>query len=433
LFGRNVTPNQHALAERFVLLDNLYACGEVSGDGWTWSTQGMANAYVSRNVPYSYSNRGRKFDFEGENNGYPVGGLPAKDTEGQPLASKAPFNKATPPIPDVASTGRNIWDAAREAGITLRNYGFFLYIADGTVGLSSGPDNYPVAAGLQPGGHNLKGLTDIDYRRFDLDYPDSNAPSMYFNQNGNKQNLYEKTAYGKFEMPSRFAEWNREFQLMLAKDPTGAAVPTLTLLRLPEDHTEAARGGKHTPASYIADNDYALGQIVDTVSHSPIWNSTAIVVIEDDAQSGADHVDCHRTIGLVISPYIRTHSVDHRFYNTDSMLKTIEQLLGLKPLCQYDAIADPILDWDDAPKNAEPYAAVLPDADLIAQKNPRPEELGANDPRREMALKSAKMDFVFPDHIPAREANEIIWQTVKGPRSKIPLTRGFMTDDYDSD
>src|SRR6185295_7104838 len=101
------------------------------------------------------------------------------------------------------------------------------------------------------------------------------------------------------EMPSRFAEWNREFQMILAKDPSGAGVPGLMLVRMPTDHTVAARAGKHTPRSYVADNDYGLGQIVEAVSHSPIWMSTAIVVIEDDAQSGADHVDAHRTIGFV--------------------------------------------------------------------------------------------------------------------------------------
>ena len=115
LFGREVTPNQHALAERFVLLDNLYACGEVSGDGWCWSTQGMATAYASRNVPYNYSRRGRVFDFEGTNNGYPTAGFPAKGPDGKPLATDPKFKDGAPAVPDVANTGRNIWDAVNEA------------------------------------------------------------------------------------------------------------------------------------------------------------------------------------------------------------------------------------------------------------------------------------------------------------------------------
>jgi YVTN family beta-propeller protein len=429
LFGRDITPNQHALAERFVLLDNLYACGEVSGDGWCWSTQGMADAYVARNVPYNYSNRGRKFDFEGTNNTYPTAGLPPQDEQGKPLAAHEPFSKGLPAIPDVANTGRNIWDVAKEAGVSLRNYGFFLYFSDDNAGAAGGPDNNPVATGLLPPGHDLAGTSDADFRRFDMDYPDSDAPETYFKKTGDKQCLYSMTKYGKYDMPSRFSEWNREFQIMLAKDATGGAVPALTLVRLPLDHTVAAKAGKHTPRSYIADNDCALGEIVEAVSRSPIWKETAIIVIEDDAQSGADHVDCHRTIGFVVSPWIKAHSVDHRFYNTDSMLKTTELLLGLKPLCQYDAIADPVLDWDTSASNAAPFRAILPSEQLVAETNPRVESLGSDDPRREMATKSAAMDFTHADNLPAREANEIIWQTVKGPQAKMPQPRGTTGDE----
>ncbi|HTQ39862.1 MAG TPA: hypothetical protein VMJ32_12610 [Pirellulales bacterium] len=434
LFGREVTPNQHALAERFVLLDSLYACGEVSGDGWCWSTQGMADAYVVRNVPYAYSDRGRKFDFEGENNGYPTGGVPGKDEAGQPLsAEKSPFRAGVPPVPDVANTGRNIWDAAREAGLSLRNYGFFLYFADGTVGLRGGPDNYPVSPGLQPPGHNLAGITDADFRRFDLDYPDSDAPQTVFQQSGESNALFNETTYGKYEMPSRFAEWNREFQMMLAKNPAGAAVPALTLVRLGVDHTSAASAGKHTPRSCVADNDYAVGQLVEAVSHSPIWNSTAICIIEDDAQSGADHVDCHRTTAYIASPWIKAHSVDHHFYNTDSLLKTMEFLLGLKPLSQYDAVADPILDWDASPTNAESFQAIMPSAELIAQRNPRLQDLGAFDPRREMVVASTAMDFTHADAAPAKKVNEIIWRSIKGINSPVPLPRGIPIGDDDDD
>jgi YVTN family beta-propeller protein len=431
LFGRNVTPNQHALAERFVLLDNLYACGEVSGDGWCWSTQGMANAYVIRNVPYNYSGRGRRFDFEGANNSYPTAGFPAKDEHGKPLATNPAFKDGLPAIPDVANTGRNIWDAAKDAGVALRNYGFFLYSGDGNVGLADGPDNYPDAAGLLPPGHDLDGVTDIDFRRFDLDYPDSDAPAEYFKVSGEKNCLFDTTKYGQHEMPSRFSEWNREFQLMLAKDPTGAAVPGLMLVRMPTDHTVAARAGKHTPRSYVADNDYGLGQIVEAVSHSPIWMSTAIVVIEDDAQSGADHVDAHRTTGFVISPWIRPHSVDHHFYNTDSVLKTIEILLRLKPLSQYDAVADPIMDWDTTTSNAEPYDAILPAKEFIAQRNPSPRDMTIDDSRLKMAINSAAMDFSHADAAPTRELNEIIWKTVHGADSQMPRSRGIGGDEDD--
>ena len=152
LFGEDVTPNLHALSDRFVLMDNLYACGDVSGDGWDWSTQGMVDAYVARNVPYNYGGRGRKFDFEGQNNGYVTGGYPAKDLDGKPTSHEREFKNGAAPIPDVASTDRNIWDAAEEAGISLRNYGFFYSVNTVGQGTVKGPDNYPSPPDYNPPG-----------------------------------------------------------------------------------------------------------------------------------------------------------------------------------------------------------------------------------------------------------------------------------------
>ncbi len=432
LFGRDITPNQHALAERFVLLDNLYACGEVSGDGWDWSTQGMADAYVIRNIPYNYSHRGRKFDEEGQNNAYPTGGAPGVDQNGKPWANPI-FRRENKPIPDVANTGRNIWDAAKDAHISLRNYGFFMSFDDRSAGLPGAPDNLPAAIGLQPGGHDLAGVTDLDFRRFDQDYADSEASHAYFKQTGDKTYLWPMAKYGKDEMPSRFTEWNREFQMMLKKDPTGGAVPNLMLVRMPTDHTVAAKSKAHTPASYVADNDYGVAQLVEAVSRSAIWKDTAIFIIEDDAQSGVDHVDSHRTTGYVISPWIKKNSVDHHFYNTDSVLKTIELILGLHPLSQYDAIADPILDWDTAPRNDAPFVAVMPTKELIAQHNPRAESLSRSDPRWKMARQSDAMDFTHADAAPARLSDEITWHTVRGANSKMPQIRGTNLGKVDDD
>jgi YVTN family beta-propeller protein len=431
MFGRAVTPNQHALAERFVLLDNLYASGEVSGDGWCWSTQGMESAYVARNIPYLYSHRGRKYDFEGQNNGYITGGFPATGLDGKPLMTDGQFKDGAKPIPDVAGTGRHFWDSAAEAGLSMRNYGFFLSFNSAAEGLKSVPDNYPAVQGLQPAGHDLAGITDIDYRRFDLDYPDSDAPSFYAQQSGDKNCLYPNTAYGDHQAPSRFSEWNREFQMMLAKDPGGSGVPTLLMVRLMMDHTRGASSGKHTPRSYAADNDYAVGQLVAAVSHSAIWSSTAIFVIEDDAQNGVDHVDAHRTTGIIISPWIKANSLDHHFYNTDSFLKTMELLMGMKPLSQFDAVAQPVMDWDAAPNNAQPYDVVMPPREIIGEMNPRAKELHAGDPRLQMALQSDAMDFTHADAAPAQELNQIIWKTVNGPDSKMPAPRGVPGKDGD--
>jgi Phosphoesterase family len=271
----------------------------------------------------------------------------------------------------------------------------------------------------------MAGMTDIDYRRFDLDYADSDAPEMYFKQTGDKACLFANSHYGKYDAPCRFTEWNREFQMMLQKDPTGGAVPTLTLIRLPEDHTVAAKSGKHAPQAYLADNDYALGEIVQAVSNSAIWNSTAIFVIEDDAQSGVDHVDAHRTTAYVISPFIKAHSIDHHFHNTDGFLKTIELLLGLHPLSQYDAVADPILDWDDSPTNAEPFKAIMPSKDLIGATNPTASALRHDDPRFKLARDSDAMDFTHADAAPALRMDQITWQTVRGTHSVMPTPKGI--------
>jgi YVTN family beta-propeller protein len=429
LFGKEITPNTHAIVDRFVLLDNLYVCSEVSADGWVWSTQGMADAYVERNVPYG---GGRSYDYEGENNGYNTAGFPANGDDGKPLSSQPEFKNGAPPIPNVGDTGRNIWDAVRDAGISLRNYGFFLSLNQSGAA-SMGPDNYPTSPGLQPGGHDLAGVTDLDYRRFDLSYADSDAPRLYFDQTQDKNFVPTTGAYGKSRMPSRFSEWNREFQMMLAKDPSGGAVPALMLVRLPRDHTSGGRGGTQKPQAQVADNDYGVGQFVAAISQSPVWNSTVILVIEDDAQSGQDHVDAHRTVGMVISPWIKAHSVDHHFYNTDSMLRTIELLLGLKPLSQNDAVADPIMDWDSSPSNSEPYVAILPDRQVMAMVNPRIDQLKRGDPRLELALQSEKMDFIHADAAPPEQLDEIIWRVVKGPDSKPPLRRGAHSAAKDDD
>jgi YVTN family beta-propeller protein len=417
LFGKDVTPNEHALADRFVLLDNCYACGEVSGDGWTWSTQSMANDYVEHNIPYNYSGRGRTYDFEGENNGYITGGFPATDPDGKPLSQNPAFKNGAPEIPNVAAMDTHLWDLARDAGLTYRNFGMFLSTKNEDDPTPAMPAFYPTVKGLQPPGHDLAGLTDMDFPNFNLDFPDSDAPSHYLDQTQDQQFKYALTTWGKYNMPSRFAEWNREFQMMLAKDPTGNAVPNLMFVRFPHDHTQGVSSGKHSPSAEVADNDYAVGQLVDAISHSPIWSSTAIFIIEDDAQNGPDHVDAHRTTAFVISPWIKRGSVDHQFCNTDSLLKTMELLLGLPAMSQYDALALPITDWDTVPGNIDPYTATLPAKEIIAQMNPGKSPLTAA---------SDKMNFAHADAAPAGLLNEVIWKSVKGESSNMPAPRNAM-------
>ena len=445
MFGRNVTPNLHALASRFVLLDNFYDCAEASGDGWPWSTQGQASEYVIKNLPYNYSGRGRNYDFEGANNNYPVGGFPATDPYGVPLVPNSPFRDPTtgiaPAIHDVSvAPGGHIWDDV-QANINLantglstkyRNYGFFGLFGDNV----NTPDNYPADLGLRPAGFiptstattaadlSKAGVTDIDFREYDASYPDSEGPAAV-------GSLYPKTAYGHYNAPSRYTEWNREFTEMLKADPSGGTVPAFETLRFMHDHTQGVSvvrdsngnyvRSNHLPTAEVADNDYGIGQFVQAISQSKIWNSSAIFIIEDDAQDGPDHVDSHRSTCYVISPFIKRSSVDHTFYNTDSVLKTMELLLNIPPMSQYDAVANPILDFDTAPSNTGVYTATQPAASILSGLAPAP--TSANSELFPLEKLCATMDFVHPDSAPEAVLNEVIWKSVKGMHSKMPAIR----------
>jgi YVTN family beta-propeller protein len=422
IFGKDITPNLHALAERFVLLDNFYDCGEVSGDGWTWSTQAMANAFTIRNVPYEYSNRGHVFDYEGEVDRYPAGGFSAKDPDGKPTSASPVYKGGGKAIPDVSEApGGHLWDLARKHGLSYRNYGFFVGDgAKGSDGKQITPFNWPDAPGLLPPGHDLEGITDIDFRRFDTDYADSDAGKIYYEQTHDARFLWTRAKFGKYGALSRFEEWNREFQMMLAKDPTGESVPNFITLRLGDDHTAGLSSDRHSPRGMAADNDFAVGQVVQTLSKSPIWKSTAIFVIEDDAQAGADHVDAHRSICFVISPWIKKNSVDHAFHNTVSCIRTMELIMGLPPMCQYDATARPMMDWDSSASNDAPYVAIMPSKALAMERNPKASTQPFASPEQRAAAESDAMDFAKADHAPVDRLNLIIWQSVRGWNSQPP-------------
>jgi YVTN family beta-propeller protein len=423
LFGADVTPNLHALAQRFVLLDNFYSNSEVSFDGWGWLTEGIANENLIKNVPYNYSGRGRNYDIEGQNNGYNVGGFPAYNPDGQQISPKY-FPNGAPAIPDVTlGPGGHIWDIVEAAGLTYRNYGFFLSFGitdnDGNVIM---PDNYPDVSGNMPPGHDLAGLTDWDFRRFDSNYPDSDASAIYTSR-GVQNCTYKESAYGKYNSSSRAAEWIREFNEILSKDPSGNSVPAFETIRLPHDHTQGPTSGDFTPAAEVADNDYAVGQIVQAISNSPIWATTAIFIIEDDSQDGPDHVDCHRATAYVISPWIIQNSIDHQFHNQTSVLKTMEMLMGINPLTSYDAVASPIMDWNNSAANNGTYTAILPGQSIICAQTPSLDKLASNDPMRQIVIRADQMDFEHPDSAPTRELNEMIWKSVKGVNSLMPEPR----------
>jgi YVTN family beta-propeller protein len=381
LFGRRVTPNLHALAERFVLLDNFYCCSEVSADGWNWSTSGMASEYTVRNAPFNYSGRGRSYDFEGQNNGTPA------DIVGLPDVARAP--------------GGYLWDQCLKNNVSFHNYGFFVAGSDD----DKGTDDKPFMASNTPTKKALVGRTDTSFLQFDMAYADSDAWQVY-NCPAPKQRRF----FGQFKAPSRFAEWRREFDQYVKK----GTLPTFLMVRFPRDHTSGTKAGLQSPRGMVADNDYAVGQLVEAVSKTHYWKETAIFILEDDAQNGHDHVDAHRSIAFVISPYIASGTVDHRFYNTDSMLRTLEALLGLPPMCQYDAAAPLMKVFGPRPVNAAPYRSILPPRAIIGEFN-RQTAYRARD--------SERLDFRGEDRVPDAVLNDILWHAVKGVNVPEPSPR----------
>src|SRR5262249_45078111 len=189
--------------------------------------------------------------------------------------------------------------------------------------------------------------TDLNFNGYDLTKPDA-YPDLL----GSTQ-------------PTRIAEWLKEFNQYEAQ----GSLPAVEFVRLPNDHTAGTRMGAPTPRAYVADNDWALGQLVDAVSHSKDWGSTAIFVVEDDAQNGPDHVDAHRTIVQVVSPYTQTGRVDSTFYSQVSMLRTMELIVGIGPMTQYDAAATPMLNSFSDTRNLTPYTPIKPAPNILEEKN----------------------------------------------------------------
>jgi len=339
IFGQDVTPNQHELARRFVTFDNFYADAEVSADGWSWTTGGYANGYIQRNWPVDYNGGyGRPYDFGGFGEGT-TAGLPGRDP------------------------GRGfLWDQAARAGISYRNFGFFV---DNPVDLQ---DSIP----------GLLGHTDPRYPGWDLSTPDQ----------------------------VRVDRWLHVFQGYQQQ----GSMPTVQFVYLPSDHTAGSTPRARRPDAMVADNDLALGRLVEAVSHSRFWGSTAIFALEDDAQDGPDHVDGHRSTAYVISPYTQTGSVDSTFYSSVSVLRTIEMILGLPPMSQFDAVANPMSAAFTSTPNMRPFTA-LPETVNLNAKNT------LDSP---MATASMSIDFSRPDRIPMRLMNVILWKSMRGPHSRMP-------------
>ena len=356
IFPEKVTPNHHALAREFVLLDNFYVESEVSADGHEWSMAAYATDFVERTWPLLY--RGSR---EGKLR-YPAEGS-------LPIAQPA--------------TGY-IWDRCRQAGVSYRSYGEF------------------IANAAQPGGQaqakvaSLEGHFDPEFHGYDLNYPDVKRAARFIAE------------LKRFEQEGE--------------------MPRFQVLRLPNDHTQGTVPGKPTPTAMVADNDLALGQVVEAVTQSKFWKETAIFVVEDDAQNGSDHVDAHRTVALVISPYCRRGTVDSNLYSTSSMLRTMELILGLQPMTQFDAAALPMYASFQKQLDATPYRHRPAQVDLMVR----------NQPTAWGAQLSLTFDFSREDAADDLLLNEVVWRSVKGAKSPMPapVRAGFVfaaPEDEDED
>jgi YVTN family beta-propeller protein len=262
-----------------------------------------------------------------------------------------------------------LWDSLDQANINYRNYGFFV--------------TGDKVASTEP---KLAAKTDLAYPGYNLNIKDQ----------------------------VRVDEWLKEFNTFKEK----SQMPTFQFIRLPNDHTSGTKVGAPTPKAMVADNDLALGRIVEAVSNSEFWKDTAIFVTEDDAQNGSDHVDAHRTVALVISPYTQTGKVDSTFYTTSSMLRTMELIVGIRPMTQFDASATPMINsFTDKPK-FEPYKAIIPSQPL--------DEL--NKPNAPLATESAKMNLAVEDQAPEQVLNQAIWKSVKGAGSTMPAPKSTFRD-----
>lgn len=334
LFGRNVTPNQHALADRFGIFDRFFENAHVSADGHNWSTAAFANDYLEKMWPQNYASRRPYYDFE---------------------------DAAEAAVPHAGY----LWDDAAAHGVSMRNYGEFA-----TAGASA-PTPVSVSSDV------LRPRTDRNFATFDMAVADVD----------------------------RFTEWKREFDAYEASH----RLPQLEIVRFPRDHTAGTRTGSETPAAMVADNDLAVGELVDAVSHSSDWPSTAIFIVEDDAQNGPDHVDEQRAPFYLISPYA-AGGVQHLAYTQASVLRTMEVLLGLPPMSAYDAGARPLSAAFRVTADVRPFEALPPQVDVHA-KNTR---------TAYRAAESARLDFDDADRVDDGVLNDIVWHSVKGPRATPP-------------
>jgi DNA-binding beta-propeller fold protein YncE len=426
MYGAAVTPNLHKLAIQFGVLDNFYDSGEVSGDGHVWSTAGIGTDYLEKTWQQDYRGEQRSYDYEG----VVAGGLPLLQN-----------------IPDVNEPSSGyLWGNLAAHGKTYYHFGEYVSstfcaqhsVADPNQGEELAGPECPRDA-IAPG-EQLPAEWGGGVNKWPWAIP-----------------LIAQNVATKPELVGHFATEAPDFNLLIPdqirveiflrhlkqwvadRESGRDTMPDFVMLRLPNDHTYGTRPGGPAPKSSVADNDLALGRAVEAISHSPYWDDTAFFILEDDAQAGADHVDAHRSIALVVSKYSPhgpdgapsaggTPYVDSRFYSTVSVIRTIEALLGLPPMNNNDAFCSLISSLFTGPGDQPPYTADVSNRDngLIYVANPK---------NAAGARASMKMDFSHEDRAPTEKLNVILWRDAMGSAPVPPMlkVRAKKTGDGDDD
>lgn len=408
------SPNHIQMAKQFVVMDNFYDSGETSNTGWNWTTSARSTDFTEKTSPVNYAGRGLTYDWEGSNRNVPVSltyaeraalGLPV---DADILAGHA--DVAAPDSPQGEAGAGYLWDAALRAGLSVRNYGFYVANLQSVSSMSREALITPFAAGTPhviPLKRALNDVTDTFFRGYDQSYPDF----------------------------WRFKEWEREFDMYAAK----GKLPNLNLLRIPHDHFGSygsAIDGVNTVETEMADNDYTIGLIAEKVANSPFKDNTLIVVVEDDAQNGGDHVDPHRSIAFIVGPYVKQGGeVISKHYTTVSLLRTIEEVLDIEPMGINDGLATPMYEVFDVEQRDWNYQAAVPEI-LYSTDLPLPDAATAlvaksethcdRQPLRTAAYWQQAMagqDFSVEDKLDTDRFNQALWTGLKGEKAAYPAVR----------
>jgi DNA-binding beta-propeller fold protein YncE len=413
ILGEALTPNHHDLARKFVTFDNFHDSGEQSSTGWTWSTAARVTDILEKTAPVNYAGRGLSYEAEGGSRNM---NMAASKDDRRKWHPETPDDDDLLPgtghvtSPDAEEDGLEgqgfLWNAAIRAGLSVRNYGFandFIYEGDGpnAVPLTREPAKTGQAVYVASD-TALASRSDPYFRGYDQKFPD------YW----------------------RVQEWMREFDL----HNEAGTVPALSLVRISHDHFgefDKAVDGVNTVETQMADNDYALGLIVEKVANSKVADETLIFVIEDDAQGGADHVDARRSIVFIAGPYVKKRELVSTRYTTVNVLRTIEDVLGLKPMGLNDALALPMADAFDLDEDDWTFRARVPQV-LRTTQLPLPPERSADGPMMLCPVRSAAywskamrgQNFALEDRLDTEAFNAALWTGLRGHEAPAPTRHG---------